>query len=855
MRKEKILISLALTILGLTVLALNARAEGEIDTNSSSVDCFDYYKFQSVQVSLGTEKGEYNSGETVTFKGEITNKNDYPVVDGNVFVRISEKNPNYAKEGQFNIDELIAVKDISLDAKETKAVEFNWTAPENVKAGEYRADFFFSVGKKFNLGGLPFTNEIVAGLANFKINSDNNSSIFFDRSKTQVNGEKYRHIGNWPEIKAGQKAEIIQPINNTYEKDKEAVVIYDLYFWDSLDEKDKITSKTEEITIPAGESKNLSYAIDEMNDSVYFLKITAISENEKSIVNIRLSSKQIHSRLNYPAITKFPVKENDEFTLFSCFHNTADVVSPSNKITLSLYDKNDNLIDKLEYQGNITSAMMAGKKDITAKKNYDYIKLRAAMNNDKNEMVDEYETVYDCNKINKDKCFVSTISKMMEDQKTAKRVKIMLVTILLIIISVILIIFFRNKRMGIRSVIIFLLISSGMLIANPNKALGGYNGKTCSENNGESIAFELFGSDAKFNFDFNMTHNMEMTAGNYIVEINNPINFSYLPELLSYNASGGAWDTPYGEWTDKSSDEMSAILKKAIDDGSAGNKYFKFYSIDKEQLLKRYQSDLEKELNNLIEEPGTAKQKQEKRIETLRSQIEKLQKEIEEKTEDHYGYLNVFDKMPVAGSIESSDSSVISCNGLNCIAKKPGIAILTANFPTVTPKIVAGFWQMYEEGEKKSENDKAGFYKMDSMTASPISGCSVSWMIVVREPVAPFICLGEAPMLPKNKCLNTESGLTKDTPWTEVENSSQCSNIIGCQWYKGETPEGLPSCIKATCSPSQCGVDVQDMCVSTNGTLLPQSRCNDCSRSIPCPCSPGHPGFSDSSGDWREVAP
>ncbi len=363
------------------------------------VVCSDYYKFQSVQVSVGVDEDAYKSGNTIKFKGNVINENTYPVVDGNVFVRISRDNENYQSEGYYVVDEFFAQEGMALNSGEKQPVAFNWTMPEDITDGQYRADYFFSVGKKFNLGGLPFTNEVTIGSSTFYISSSEKGYLSFDRSDTKVNGETYKHIGNWPEIDPGTEVVITQPLSNTLDTKKDVNVTYELYYWDSMDKKDLIDTKTEKLTMQPGDVNELQYIIPKMDESVYYLKIIANSGDHKSIVNIRVVSLQERARLNYPAITKFPLKNGDSFTLFSCFHNTARIPS-SGKIEVTLTDKSGNIIDELVYDGTITSGMMADKIDIIADDNYNYVQLQAKVYDVNGELIDEYETIYDCEQFN-----------------------------------------------------------------------------------------------------------------------------------------------------------------------------------------------------------------------------------------------------------------------------------------------------------------------------------------------------------------------------------------------------------------------------------------------------------------------
>ena len=372
-------------------------------------DCFSpgLYQFQSVQVSVGPEKDAYSVGENINFVGNIINQNEYPVVDGTVFVRISKDNKNYIKEGYNVVDEVVATSSFSIDASSSLPIKFSWLVPKNLGAGDYRADYFFSVGNKFNLGGLPFTNEIVVGSAEFKIIGTQNTEFMLDRVGTKVNGIKYNHIGGWPFVGKDSEIKITQPIKNLTSKEIMVTVNYDLYFWDSLNPKDKLDSKTETVIVPANSSKDLIYTIPESEQSVYYLRIKATVGDASSIVNIRTTSDIERARINYPAITTFPLLKGESTNLFSCFHTVYGIAS-SSKLILTLTDKDGSNVAKGEYNGSFGEDMSAALMKFTSNKDYYFLNLKAELFDDNGKIVDSYQTKYDCATLNSDKCQRST---------------------------------------------------------------------------------------------------------------------------------------------------------------------------------------------------------------------------------------------------------------------------------------------------------------------------------------------------------------------------------------------------------------------------------------------------------------
>jgi|GEM_PF-1001756 len=438
---------------------------------AGTVNCFDYYVFDSIKMNFNPVGGKnwFTNKERMVFQGTITNENDYPIVDGQVFVRVGAKNQSYATEGNFPIDEFIAIDNINLNSQEEKPVEFTWMVPAEAVGGAYQMDFFFTSGKKFNLSGLDFSNEIFGSTLFFEIKTDNAYAISFDRSKTKINGGDYKHIGDPFIISSGAPVKIEQAINNKFKENKAVSVQYDLFWWDSLNDQNKITTKTDKYVLKGGESKTLVYYLDKMADSVYYLKMTATYDtDQKSIINIKLVSDQEHARLNYAGLTKFPLEKGSSGAVFSCFHNAAKK-STNGKVEISLTDKNGNQISKASYSGKIIGGMMAVKNDFNAKGNYEWVKLSAKITDNSGKEIDKYETVYDCNLMKSEAC-QKVIEKEISKTKNLKTITIIIIIILVVSAGYYIWKRIKNYRIYFSRVwILFFLMTAGLLISG-NKA-------------------------------------------------------------------------------------------------------------------------------------------------------------------------------------------------------------------------------------------------------------------------------------------------------------------------------------------------------------------------------------------------
>ncbi|MDD4803778.1 MAG: hypothetical protein PHN69_01260 [Candidatus Pacebacteria bacterium] len=498
--------------------------------------CFDYYKFQSVHVNVGPEKPVYKTGDTIIFSGTVINQNDYPIFDGYVFVRISEVNPSYITEGHNVKDEFMAIGPLAIDASSSKQVNFSWNVPARLKNGSYKADYFFSVDKKFNLGGLPFTNEITIGFSNFDIISAISKNVSFDKSSTKVNGGKYLHIGNWPMVDQGDKTIFTQNIVNTYKQSKNVEITYDLYFWDSLNEKDLISTKSEKIILKAGETKELTYEISEIKDTVYYLKMTAKTDDgAKSIVNMRVTSSSEKPRVNYFGLNKFPLKKGDVSTIFSCFHNSSGI-STEGRVSLIAKDIKGNNLAEIDYNGRILSSVSAEKINFDVLKNLKYVKLEQKIYDKNGVILDSEDTVYDCSLLDSEEC-----------KKDSNYIAIyILVALLIIFLSLFL---FKRNRDDKKIKNILILINTALFIILLIVLLGfrfagaQTGGFSNSQNLPSSINYSA--QVVSYPLDGNVTRKDYVTVDKTSpsVRMGDVLNFT-LVSVCDFNLSGGFWDTP-----------------------------------------------------------------------------------------------------------------------------------------------------------------------------------------------------------------------------------------------------------------------------------------------------------------------
>ncbi|NCU42537.1 MAG: hypothetical protein EOM19_07560, partial [Candidatus Moranbacteria bacterium] len=149
-------------------------------TNESvfnSVDCFETYKFGSINASLSASVENASAGSVIPITATITNENDYPITQGSLYIKVFKKRAesepnreeNFMKNGDYLVNEFVAQDALTLKAKETKNITFNWNVPSVYEEGEYYLNSFYFVADRFNYLGLTFTDDIVGNRTRVKV--------------------------------------------------------------------------------------------------------------------------------------------------------------------------------------------------------------------------------------------------------------------------------------------------------------------------------------------------------------------------------------------------------------------------------------------------------------------------------------------------------------------------------------------------------------------------------------------------------------------------------------------------------------------------------------------------------------
>jgi hypothetical protein len=553
---------------------------------TEAVDCFDYYKFGSVKVPIQGETSSVVPGQNLLISGLIINENPYPVVDGSVFVKVfrlnSDKELNYYHGGNL-VDKFFAVEKVQVDANATKKLNFYWKVPTNALPGDYEIAVFFMVSKKFNLLGLPFTDDVIGNKFRFAVKSDN-TGVYLDKNSVKLNGENHKFIKFPPKFGKNEDIKVESFLVNETDKNAEVIVKWKLYSWDSTSKDNLIYEKIEKIRLAPLSKLKLVHLINDKSNPVNVLSLEAQYLDTYSILEIRFVREELkNARINFVSFDKFPIDANKQGGVFACIHSTgSDEFIENGRFEMLVYDYDGKKIGELSYSGKITGDIMGFKSEIVQEKRISVAKILANLYvNEK--LVDTANLNYDCSEINPEKCVLPKKKEPLGKVVTEKDYTKIILFAVLAIVSIIGLVFlvFKKFKGEVVNVLLFFVLVSIILVVMPENAQAAKTGlgtikweKTETkpfyywDDSLPTTALLISRSGYKWggllevglkNARFGVSYGAQVInkdtgkilQNNEAVPIGSTLLFKFLPREdtdIEWSGIGYSFDSPYGVW-------------------------------------------------------------------------------------------------------------------------------------------------------------------------------------------------------------------------------------------------------------------------------------------------------------------
>lgn len=417
--------------------------------------CTDYYTFGSVDINLSSDTKNYQAGDPVLIRGKIKNNNPYPMIGLDIKGRLVKDipEPEYFRSEIITLDDLSIAENITIPANGEYEISYSLPLPFNAPSGEYQMFFYAVEQDRFNMTGLSFTNDIVGSYISFTVEGNNPDHVYLDQTKILVGEQEHNVMAFMTQHPKDAIIPITIPLYNPHDTPMSMRVTYDLYSWDSANPKNKVETRSEQIIVPPKSESILKYVVQETNDPVYYLTITATPASsekdpavysEKTISNIRLIVQDISKpRLNFVTTNTYPIKKDQETVLATCFHNTSTYQDgTSSKIVTVLKDSRGKEVTRTVFEGMLSSDINAIVSKFKPKKDiFDYT-IESTIYDSKGEVIDKVEKKYSCNDINPSSC----------PQKNNLLTTVFSISVLLLILGVLVFIKIKRKSINIEQV-------------------------------------------------------------------------------------------------------------------------------------------------------------------------------------------------------------------------------------------------------------------------------------------------------------------------------------------------------------------------------------------------------------------
>ncbi len=363
--------------------------------------CFDYYTFGSVPVVLSSSLSSVIEGTPLSVTASIENKNNYPIVDAALYIRVFKEPLSTTKNvnGPDVVDFFPVAQNISLKANQQEEMSFTWNVPSDADSGNYEMVPFVVQDSRFNFLGLTFTDDITGPPLNFSItNTEVNGGIRFDRTDATLNGQPYYFAAYSPIIAANvHDVPVTLSVNNTTNTPYSGQVTWSLYYWDGLKPGSMLSQSSEAISVGSGASTTASYTVTDEAHSVYYLTAELSTKGgSKSIAAVRFVRAGVNEpRLSSVDVSGYPLAPGS--VAFACFHSAGS--SPAGNVEVKLAVKTIPFLGiswplaSRSYSGDAPGNLVA--LTIPVASTYDSFELVATLFQNGNQ-IDQVTVPYSC---------------------------------------------------------------------------------------------------------------------------------------------------------------------------------------------------------------------------------------------------------------------------------------------------------------------------------------------------------------------------------------------------------------------------------------------------------------------------
>lgn len=299
--------------------------------------CFDTYRFGSVVADVSSELSSAVQGAPIHFVGTLTNGNAYALRGVQVYAKVfRERGTEKDVNGPDVVAWFPAAEVSAIAANGSVPLAFSWEVPQDAEPGDYRIATYVTSGKRFELSGLTFTDDVIGSRHAFQVVGEDVGATRFRKDGVTINGRPFRFAAYPPRVARDGAAEVSAVIENTTAADATVTVRWVLSHWDDLSDETLITEETQELKVPAGGEATASFSTDDSSHSVYYLTGSFESAyGSASRIGIRFYREGVNEpRLSFVAVDP---AQGGTSRAVACMHSTGNAPAETSVANVSVY--------------------------------------------------------------------------------------------------------------------------------------------------------------------------------------------------------------------------------------------------------------------------------------------------------------------------------------------------------------------------------------------------------------------------------------------------------------------------------------------------------------------------------------
>jgi len=377
--------------------------------NATLGNCFDVYKFGSVDVNVVLDQNTYEPGDVIYINGELKNNNIYQLPDLKVKGKVVKIDQEGDKKVIKTLDEIVLKDNISINSLGKYSIDYKYIIPVQAAKGDYEILLTVIQDDSINIAGLTFSNEMPAAYASFKVGGNNAEDISVKQNEIKLNNKILDSLAINPIYEKIEPVNISMPIQNNTNEDKEVEIKYEVYSWsDDLGKIEK-ELKEQKLIVKRG-SYIANYTIQEPNKAIYYIKIkikdtdTPVTTKWGNIVNIRFINSIISEpRISALAFNTSPFNPDKELQLLTCISNIKDA-QVDIILENTIKDEQGKVIANSEYKGAVTGQVDGIYTKLPKDKRYNNIIVTSSIKDKDGNVLNTVELKYDCKELDPSKC-------------------------------------------------------------------------------------------------------------------------------------------------------------------------------------------------------------------------------------------------------------------------------------------------------------------------------------------------------------------------------------------------------------------------------------------------------------------